>query len=87
MTLRDTQQIEEELFDAVESLYWMVRQYCEVHGENALSSKFLGAAADAMRICDRYCLLDIEDLGSRNVWADIPPDGRDIRKLIKEARI
>jgi len=79
------EQLQQELMDAVESCYWMVRQYCEVHGENRLWSHFLGAPADAMRICDRYGLLDnFLDNGRRDVWADVT-DGQDIKAVIAKA--
>jgi hypothetical protein len=79
------EQLQQELMDAVESCYWMICQYCEVHGENRLWSHFLGAPADAMRICDRYGLLDnFLDNGRRDVWADVT-DGRDIEAIIAKA--
>ena len=46
-------------------------------------SRFLGAPADAMRICAYYGLLDnVIDNANRDVWADIPPDGRNIEAMI-----
>jgi hypothetical protein len=81
----EIERLRQELIDAVESCYWMVRQYCEVHGQNQLWSHFLGAPADAMRICDRYGLLDnFLDNARRDVWADAA-DGRDIQAMIGEA--
>jgi len=81
----NVEQLQEELIDAVTSCYWMVRQFCEVHGENQLWSRFLGASADAMRICDRYGLLDnFLDNARRDVWADVT-DGRDIEAIIVRA--
>ena len=81
----DRNRLEQDLIDAVTSCYWMVRQYCEVHGENQLWSHFLGAPADAMRICDRYGLLDnFLDNAGRDVWADVT-DGRNIEAMIAKA--
>jgi hypothetical protein len=81
----EIERLRTELIDAVESCYWMVRQYCEVHGQNQLWSHFLGAPADAMRICDRYGLLDnFLDDARRDVWADVT-DGRDIQAMIAKA--
>ena len=79
------EQLQQELMEAVESCYWMVRQYCEAHGQDRLWSHFLGAPADAMRICDRYGLLEnFKDNGRRDVWADVT-DGRDIEAIIAKA--
>ena len=62
-----------ELLRVLESLFWMVAQYTQTHGpNNRLWSHNLGAPADAMRILNRYGLLDIEDLEDRDVWANIP---------------
>ncbi len=61
-----------ELLSVLESLFWMVVQYTQTHGpDNRLWSHNLGAPADAMRILNRYGLLDIDDLENRDVWANI----------------
>jgi hypothetical protein len=81
----EIERLRAELIDAVTSCYQMVRQYCEVHGQNQLWSHSLGAPADAMRICDRYGLLDnFSDNARRDVWADTT-DGRDIESIIAKA--
>jgi hypothetical protein len=83
--IKEIERLQIELIEAVTSCYSMVRQYCEVHGKNQLWSHFLGAPAEAMRICDRYGLLDnFLDNARRDVWADVT-DGRNIDAIIAKA--